>query len=606
MTGVLMDTKLTAEQYDYVETIRNSGAGLLEIINEILDFSKIDSGNLHLECREFSLRQCIEGALDLVVAGAAAKSIDLTYLLDLAVPEFWIGDSARLRQILINLLGNAIKFTESGSIHLSVIGQVLDTEDQELTFTVKDTGIGILPERIGEIFKPFHQADASTTRQYGGTGLGLSISVQLAELMGGKMWAESAPGQGSTFTFTIRMKPSSQRVAPASDLRSGCLSGLRVLVIVRSPDNQMVLRRHLEAWKTEPTVFGSLSSAFDTLKSAANFNLVVVDNDLPGLSIQTIGALSGNAPLVLLYSLGKRSHGLAGQLGKQTFPVILESKPIKPSHLCDALTSLVCSAPLPSLKNPSLSLSDPDFAVRFPLRILVVEDNFVNQKLCTLLLSKLGYRSELAADGVEALESLTRQTYDVILMDMHMPKMDGIEATERIRQMHPAGAGPWIIALTANAMQSDREHCLAAGMQDFLCKPIEVAGLRRALEKVPRAWSVPEYLTEIMADDWETAKEILMLYLEDSSENLQKLSEHLLRRDIREASRILHSLKGSGRQIGAMKLSDIAETMEGCLAAGSLSQVGDKFVQLEAAFEILRHEIERKIVAVGVGDPVSL
>ncbi len=569
MTGVLMDTNLNAEQHDYVETIRNSGAGLLEIINEILDFSKIDSRNLRLDCREFSLRQCIEGAMDLIAAGAAAKAIDLTYLLDLQLPERWIGDSARLRQILINLLGNAIKFTESGSIHLSVSGRPLDSEEQELTFEVKDTGIGILPERIGEIFKPFHQADASTTRRYGGTGLGLSISLQLAELMGGKLWAESTPGLGSTFIFTIKAKACPPNAPSINEPRSNGLSGLRVLVIVRSPGNELVLRKHLEEWKTRPTVFGSVSAAFDTLNSAGAFDLAVVDNDLPGISIPTIGALSGNAPLILLYSLGKRNNGLAGQLGKQSFPVIFEAKPVKPSHLCNSLISLLGSTPPPPSKRLLQPSTDLDFASHFPLRILVVEDNFVNQKICMLLLSKLGYRTELAADGVEALESIARQRYDVILMDVHMPKMDGIEATERIRQMYPDGAGPWIIALTASAMQSDRDHCLAVGMQDFLCKPIEMNELRRALEKAPRAWSIPDYLEEIIAEDKELAKELLTVYLEDSGECLQRLGEQLLCRDEGEIAKSLHRLKGSGRQIGAMKLGDIAETMEDDLSTGN-------------------------------------
>jgi CheY-like chemotaxis protein/HPt (histidine-containing phosphotransfer) domain-containing protein len=329
----------------------------------------------------------------------------------------------------------------------------------------------------------------------------------------------------------------------------------------------------------------------------------VVDNDLPGLSISTIGALSGNAPMVLLYSLGKRNNGLAGQLGKQPFPVIFEAKPVKPSHLCVALISLFGSTSLPP-SSPLQSSTDLDFASRFPLRILVVEDNFVNQKICMLLLSKLGYRTELAADGVEALEAIARQRYDVILMDVHMPKMDGIEATERIRQMYPDGAGPWIIALTASAMQSDREHCMAVGMQDFLCKPIEMNELRRALEKAPRAWSIPDYLEEIIAEDRELAKELLTIYLEDSSECLQRLGEQVLRRDEGEIAKSLHRLKGSGRQIGAMKLGDIAETMEDDLSIGNFSLATKKLAQLETSFELVRHEMERRIMALPTGQPV--
>jgi GAF domain-containing protein/DNA-binding response OmpR family regulator len=487
MSGLLLDTTLDTEQRDYVATIRESGDALLTIINDILDFSKIEAGRMDIEAQPFDLRECVESALDLVTARAVEKHLDTAYVFEGDVPSAIVGDVTRLRQIMLNLLSNAVKFTDAGEVVLSVTSHPAGSGHVELTFSVRDTGIGLSPETMSRLFQSFSQADSSTTRKYGGTGLGLAISRRLAELMNGKLWAESdGPGKGSTFLFSIKvptaaMPPTRQRefvgVQPE-------LEGKRILVVDDNATNRRVLDLQTGKWGMKSRSTESPGEALQWLDAGETFDLAILDMHMPdmdGLALaRRIRDRRPALPLVLFSSLGRREAGDEDRL----FNAYL-AKPIRQSHLFDTLASLLAQdvAPRaePAAGKPQL---DPGQAKRHPLRILLAEDNVVNQKLALRLLQQMGYRADLASNGIEAVESLQRQAYDVVLMDVQMPEMDGLEASRQITARWQAQERPRIIAMTANAMQGDREMCLAAGMDDYLTKPIRVERLVEALNHV--------------------------------------------------------------------------------------------------------------------------
>ncbi len=485
MSGLLLDTPLNAEQRDFAETVRNSGDALLTIINDILDFSKIEAGKLELEQQPFDLRECVESALDLLRIKAAEKGLDLAYQMAPDVPPTIVGDVTRLRQILVNLLSNAVKFTETGEIVVTVEGSGEVTSPlQELHFAVRDTGIGIPPDRIDRLFQAFSQVDASTTRKYGGTGLGLAVSRRLAEMMGGTMWVESegVPGQGSTFHFTILAQAAAElKTRPHLTGEQPQLRGRHVLIVDDNATNRRILSLQTQAWGMLPRATASPGEALDWLRAGAPFDLAILDLRMPEMDgaalAAAIRAIRSLLPLVLLSSLGGHETGVEPGL----FAASL-TKPIRPSALFDVLIGILAAQPLqPAQAVPARPALDPELAARHPLRILLAEDNAVNQKLALRLLSQMGYRADVAANGLEAIQAVERQPYDVILMDVQMPEMDGLEATRQICAHWPAGTRPRIIAMTANAMQGDRELCLAAGMDDYLSKPIRVDELVSAL-----------------------------------------------------------------------------------------------------------------------------
>ena len=485
MSGLLLDTPLNDEQRDYAATIRDSGDALLTIINDILDFSKIEAGRMDIEAQPFDLRECVESALDLVGTRAAQKHLDIAYLFEGDVPPAVNGDVTRLRQVLLNLLSNAVKFTERGEVVLTVSSVARD-DVAELTFAVRDTGIGLSKEAIGRLFQKFSQADASTTRKYGGTGLGLAISKRLAELMGGTMSAESGgPGHGAMFSFSIKAPVAT---LPAQGRREFIgaqprLQGRRVLVVDDNTTNLRVLSLQMAKWGMTSRATLSALEALRWLDAGEAFDLAIVDMHMPemdGVALaRQIRERRAALPLVLFSSLGRREVGEDGAL----FNAFL-GKPIKQSHLFDALVGLLVedAAPRPAeVAKPTL---DPQMATRHPLRILLAEDNVVNQKLALRLLQQMGYRADLASNGIEAIESVQRQAYDVVLMDVQMPEMDGLEASRRICAKLQRGERPRIVAMTANAMQGDREMCMDAGMDDYLTKPIRVDRLVEALYQV--------------------------------------------------------------------------------------------------------------------------
>ncbi|WP_170519319.1 GAF domain-containing protein [Ruegeria atlantica] len=490
MSGLLMDTELDAEQSDYANTIRDSGDALLGIINEILDFSKIEAGQMDIENHPFDLRECIESALDLVSGKAAEKQLDLAYEFDDTLPLAISADLTRLRQILLNLLSNAVKFTESGEVVLSVEQSAEVQGSLELTFKVRDTGIGLSQKGMNRLFQSFSQADSSTTRKYGGTGLGLAISKRLAELMGGTMWAESdGEGSGSTFVFKIQAKPAKPVKSSSRNLVGVQpeLEGKRILMVDDNATNRKILALQTEKWGTQTTTRESPSEALSILEQGVEFDLAILDMHMPEMDgaelAKKVRAKKPGLPLILFSSLGPREVDLEEGLFSANL-----AKPLRQSQLFDTLVTLFATEKVrvkPS-KLQDKPQTNPDMATRHPLRILLAEDNLVNQKLALRLLEQMGYRADLASNGSEAVESVNRQIYDVVFMDVQMPEMDGLEASRRINKAHSDGSRPRIIAMTANAMQGDREMCLDAGMDDYITKPIRVPVLIEALLKSPR------------------------------------------------------------------------------------------------------------------------
>jgi CheY-like chemotaxis protein len=440
---------------------------------------------MDLEAQPFDLRECVESALDLVSTRAADKHIDLAYLFEDDVPSAVNGDVTRVRQILLNLLANAVKFTDAGEVVLSVSAQGSGSGQVELEFTVRDTGIGLSEDGMARLFQSFSQADSSTTRKYGGTGLGLAISRHLSELMGGRMWVESdGLGAGSTFFFTIQVPTAA---LPASGTRDYLgpqqeLRGKRLLMVDDNLTNRRVLTLQVDKWGMASRATGSPAEALVWLKDGEAFDVAVLDMHMPemdGVALASEArALNPTLPLILFSSLGRREAE-----GADTLFAGYLMKPVRQSQLFDALVSvLLDAAPERTVAQPKSSM-DAGMAARHPLRILLAEDNLVNQKLALRLLQKLGYRADVAANGVEAVESVARQIYDVILMDVQMPEMDGLDATRRIVELWPAEARPRIVAMTANAMQGDRDMCLAAGMDDYVAKPIRPDELIAALNR---------------------------------------------------------------------------------------------------------------------------
>ncbi len=475
MTGLLLDSELDQEQRDYVETIRKSGDALLELINDILDFSKIESGRMDVERAPFDIMQCVEEAADLVAPRAAEKGLELVYLVDPAVPPAVAGDLARVRQVLVNLLTNAVKFTAQGMILINVTSGAPRNDGQvELLFSVKDSGIGIPADRMHRLFKSFSQVDGSTTRLYGGTGLGLAICKQLVELMGGRIWVESEVGKGSIFSFTI---VGAAAVANhVLETRVG-LAGTRVLAVDDQEVNRLIITRQLERQRMAVTTAASAREALGYLRAGGKYDVIILDMQMPEMDgvelagkIREIEAHSAT-PLVMLTSMGRRDVRCDNFAGFLT-------KPVKAAQLFDTLAKVLDGGILNQVA--AKAEIEKDLAARYPLRLLLAEDNVVNQKVALKILDRMGYRADVASNGREAVQAVGRQKYDVVLMDVQMPEMDGVEATTKIREQF-GDKRPWIIALTANVLQGDRERYLGVGMDDYISKPIRVDQLAQAL-----------------------------------------------------------------------------------------------------------------------------
>lgn len=484
MTGLLINTELDQEQKEYVEIVRVSGESLLTIINDILDFSKIESGKIDLEEETFSLRNCIEETLELLAPNAHQKNLELISLIEPEVPPYIIGDVTRLRQILVNLVSNAIKFTESGEVLVTVSNVDAPGKGKVLKFSVKDTGIGIDKNQIIDLFNAFSQADSSTTRKYGGTGLGLAISKRLTTLLGGEIWVESTEGQGATFYFTINTEvgdvPPSK---PGLSKSIPDIKGKKVLVVDDNTTNRRVIELQCANWGLATNSTSSGKEALEVLKNK-EVDFMIIDHHMPGMDGMDLAQAVRKSnskeemPIIMLSSAFDR-ESTNGDLEILNGYML---KPIKQSQLFNAILAALSMGHNieKDIKLPYSQL-DEGLAQRVPLNILIAEDNIVNQKLAKRVLEKMGYLPDVAANGIEVMESLHRQKYDIIFMDVQMPEMDGLEATKEILETWP-DKRPVIIAMTANAMEGDRERCLAAGMDDYISKPIKFQEVQEAFE----------------------------------------------------------------------------------------------------------------------------
>jgi two-component system sensor histidine kinase/response regulator len=491
MTGLTLETELTSDQRDSLETVQFSAHALLNVINDILDFSKIEAGKIELEALDFDLNDCIEGTLKTLSLQAHEKGLELLCEVAAGVPQWVTGDPGRLRQILNNLVGNALKFTEQGEVGLRVQSDVVEEGASTLHFIVSDTGVGIAADKLAVIFDAFGQADTSTTRQYGGTGLGLTIARRIAELMGGRMWVESAPGKGSRFHFTLRLGTAArQTVEPESTASPVIPEGLKVLIVDDNATNRRILHTLVERWGMKATSVCDGEQALDELSAADRINdpyeLVLTDMHMPNMDgFGLAGQIAerrkqSTATIMMITSGGQRGDVTRCQeLGIGAYLL----KPVRPAELRRAITRLLQARREPSLAAivaPS-SLRERGQPLK-GLNILLAEDNLVNQKVATRLLEKRGHRVALAATGEEALSALAQQSFDLVLMDVHMPGTDGIQATLRIREREKhTGLHQTVIAMTALAMKGDRDRCIASGMDGYLSKPIDLQQLDNLL-----------------------------------------------------------------------------------------------------------------------------
>lgn len=487
LTSLLARSEMKEEQHEYVKTVQASGEMLLTLINDILDISKVEAGELKLESHIFNLRKCVESAVDLIASRAAEKRLELSYHLDMDVPVNIIGDVVRLRQILLNLLNNAVKFTEHGEVALTVRSKPHPNAEMcNIYFTVRDTGIGISPEQKQYIFQPFRQADSSTTRRYGGTGLGLTICDKLVRLMHGSVEVESVLGQGSSFCFNIEADKAVQGVDEGDESFKSNLPailGKQILVVDDNATNRCILEKYLRLWGANPVMASSGFEALALLENHPPFALALLDMFMPGIDgmelARTIRERPAfkNLPLVMLTS----AMGHDDEFRNFDFAGVL-FKPVKPVILCKNILRIFSSHPAREKveKNKPVLVDE-----QRPLRILMAEDNLINQRVCMLLLGGLGYTADVVENGQAALLAVERSSYDVILMDVQMLIMGGLEATQEICKRWPEGVRPYIIGASAHAMPEERERALSYGMNDYLSKPFNIDDLRYALLKVP-------------------------------------------------------------------------------------------------------------------------
>lgn len=605
MTELVLTTNVTAEQREYLDCVKSSAGALLRILNDILDFSKVDAGMVELEHVPFSLREHLGDTLKLVAIPADEKRLELAWQAASNVPEYLIGDPGRIRQVLVNLIGNAIKFTEVGEIVIRVMVDRLSSKNVTLHFTVSDTGIGIPESKFDSVFEVFTQADASTTRNYGGTGLGLSISSRLIKLMGGEIWLESTVGKGTTFHFTLDLELSTAANTAVSPKAGFDLRNISVLVVDDNATNRQILYELLCHWQMNPVLVASGQAAISEIQRANEagrpFPLILTDCHMPGMDGFTLAErineddeLSGSTIMMLTSAVRKGSLERCRQLGIASTLL----KPIKQSELRRAIEKALAekrgeSETNQTESNPSIS----EWATtERPLKILVAEDNLVNQKVVTRLMEKRGHHVHIASNGIEAISAWKNEKFDLILMDAQMPEMDGLTATRLIRQaeLETPGHIP-IIAMTAHALKGDRDRCLEAGMDEYVSKPVNVKELFAKLAKMSGATLVnpesPEDLVNTSAFDHDVAlalvegdhealDEIANLFLTDSVTLLQEISEAIAARDANTIASCAHALKGSAAYFGARAATATALRLEQLCQSNEFETMRDVYSEL--------------------------
>ena len=592
MTGLLLGTELTGEQREFAEVVRSSGDALLHVIDDILDYSKIEAGKLELEREPVDLRECVEGALEIVAPRAWEKTIELGCLIDDDVPAGIVGDAGRLRQVLLNLLSNAVKFTDDGEVVVDVAATPGEAGSHRVGFAVRDTGIGIPPDRIDRLFESFSQVDASTTRRYGGTGLGLAISKRLVELMGGTMRVESQEGEGSTFHIELPATPAELPTRKPEQEAQPELERKRMLVVDDNATNREIVARHARSWGMDPVVFELPVEALARIEAGETFDVAVLDMMMPEMDGLTLAREirrhrdERELPLILLTSLGR----LPKAQSADEFAVQL-AKPVKASQLYNALLKALAE----QAQEPSGELATGETRpATSALRILLAEDNAVNQKVALRLLEQLGYRADVVWNGREALE---RQPYDVVLMDVQMPELDGLDASRRICERWPQEARPRIIAMTANALPEDREACFAAGMDDYVAKPIRPEELAEALRRVrPRADAeangdgagvtldagAVESLRDLGGEGF--LSEVIETFLDEAPDLVRTLRAAHERGDAEELRRAAHSLKSNGQTFGAERFAELCRDLEQRARSGDLDDAAELIDRIEREY----------------------
>ncbi len=633
MSGLLMDTELSEDQHDFVDTIRSSADSLLTIINDILDFSKIEAGKMELEKIDFDLVELVEGTVELLATKAYSKGLELLFWVDHDVPAKLRGDPGRLRQVIVNLLSNAVKFTHEGEVVVRVERQDENNNNVTLKFSVRDTGIGIRPEVQQMIFQSFTQADGSTTRKYGGTGLGLAICKQLTELMGGDIGVCSDLGKGSTFHFRIPLEK--QPIATSQTPRGkSALAGMHALIVDDNATNRRLLEHQLGSFHMITDTASGGTEALEMLEAAWQkglpYDLIILDHQMPEMDGVTLARKirtnphGGDVRMLMLTSLGLRLDDVKlKELGLCAYLV----KPVKQSKLEECLERVCSQAPeSPAGQAPTAAQaleSAPASGRRIGMRILVAEDNPVNQKVILRQLKKLGHGADAVANGIEVLQALKNIPYDVVLMDCQMPEMDGYEASRllRERQKTQAGAPCHIIALTANALAGDRQRCLDAGMDDYISKPVHLEELHAALERAmgkntslasPGESNVRsnEHLALDawrdlgIADSPEAVSELLELFLKDGASRLQQIEQAMTARNTTALAAAAHSLKGSSSNLGARLLASLCSQMEKAGRAEAYSDVASLHDKLQKEFRNVVAAVETELARLqGSGSP---
>ncbi|HEY3578204.1 MAG TPA: GAF domain-containing protein [Gaiellaceae bacterium] len=598
MTDLLLGTELTGEQREFAEVVHTSGDALLHVIDDILDYSKIEAGKLDLEHEPFNLRDCVEGALDIVAPRAWEKELELGCLIDDDAPTGIVGDEARLRQVLLNLLSNAVKFTEQGEVVVLVEARETGEGTYEVELAVRDTGIGIPQDRMDLLFTSFSQVDASTTRRFGGTGLGLAISKRLVDLMGGTISVESEQKKGSTFRISLPV--AAAEVPSKISLDDGLphLAGKRILIVDDNATNREIVLRHARSWEMEPVAVELPTAALELIGAGESFDVAVLDMMMPDMDgLALAGEIrqhrsESELPLLLLTSLGRLPQLQTGGV----FSAQL-SKPLKASQLYNTLLQLLTGK---DGEEEVETVTDGKRA-RSALRILLAEDNAMNQKVALRLLEQLGYRADVASNGREAIEALERRPYDVVLMDVQMPELDGLDATRQICERWPEASRPHIVAMTANALPEDREACFAAGMNDYVAKPIRAEELVAALKRVrplPDADGAAAGVAQVSLDDGALANlrglggdeflgEVIDAFLADAPELIATLRRSLDEQSSEVLRRAAHTLKSNGATLGAEQFAELCRMLEQRAKDGELEGASELVDRIEEQYRLL-------------------
>ncbi len=655
MIALLLDTELTDEQREYVAATRSSADALLTIINDILDFSKIEAGKLELEHHPFELHNCLEEALELLAPKAAEKKLDLNYSVAEQLPKILISDVTRLRQILVNLIGNAVKFTPQGEIVIEVhpansgVGDPTEGASQKtldlgqktldgfapclLHFSVRDTGIGIPLDKQHRLFKSFQQVDASTTRNYGGSGLGLAISRRLVELLGGRIWVDSEAGQGATFHFTIQVQGAPSATPPAWQMPQAQLSGKHLLLIEDGPASTRILKHRLEQWGLIVETAASGEAAHQAIEgrrpkaesrnqqaevsppssdlrpSLPNYAAIILDLQLPDTDPFDLARAIRKTPtgrylpLLLLSAIRLRSDDLRAAALDLAH---LVHKPVRPAQLLDALCRALEVQVQRDKKSPYTPGFDSDFARRLPLRVLLADDNPINQKVGQSVLHKLGYRAEIVHNGLQVIQAIEQKPFDILFLDVQMPEMDGLECAQILTQRWTRDRRPIIIAMTGNALMGDREKCLAAGMDDYISKPVRIADLQAILErwgptkahKHDTAYYLrhPQSLTpglldeNVIADlhdmspsnDVSMLRELIDLFLEAAPTRFMQISQSA--ENPKQLAFHAHALKSMSLNLGCRSLIELTQRLENLGNSGNLIGAVEIIKELQVAF----------------------